>query len=224
MKTNPLSRDIRRALDFDAISELERATGISYKDDEGIVWASMALTHEQRKETDALLHLTRDVNSWSQSLEEYTDCLLAMGFKEVLRIPFGGDNEAKKDDEFRVYWNNGVLLAFDTYWGCKSVNGGKMYLNYRGPRKALHQCSNGHIQGDSDSSYVWEVSRDCREGIKFAMEEMREQGEILPTWIKRPFLWLLHYQDTKAEGYDYNKINEERIAMLPQHVREAITP
>ena len=54
------------------------------------------------------------------------------------------------------------------------------------------------------------------------MERMEAAGEFLPTWIKPSFLWLLHYMDTKKEGYSYDAINAERIAMLPPHVQSAI--
>ena len=38
-------------------------------------------------------------------------------------------------------------------------------------------------------------------------------------WKERPWLWLLNYMDSKEEGYDYNAINEQRIAALPTGVR-----
>jgi hypothetical protein len=41
-------------------------------------------------------------------------------------------------------------------------------------------------------------------------------------WIRQPFLWLLHYGDTKVAGYDFDEINQQRIAMFPTEVQEAI--
>jgi hypothetical protein len=36
-------------------------------------------------------------------------------------------------------------------------------------------------------------------------------------------MWLLHYMDTKVKGYDYKAITADRIAMLPEDVRTAIS-
>lgn len=71
---------------------------------------------------------------------------------------------------------------------------------------------------------VWSGNHDCREAVKLKITNMINKGVFLPKWKEQPFLWLLHYMDTKTKGYDYKKINEERIAMLPQYVRDAITP
>jgi hypothetical protein len=65
---------------------------------------------------------------------------------------------------------------------------------------------------------------DCRVGVKFQINELERTGTFLSPWLKRSHLWLLHHDDTAASRYDYQKINEERIDMLPSFVREAITP
>lgn len=71
---------------------------------------------------------------------------------------------------------------------------------------------------------VWVGDHDCREAVKTNILGLIDNGVFLPKWKKRPFLWLLHYMDTKTEGYDYEAITNERIAMLPEDVRKAITP
>jgi hypothetical protein len=55
------------------------------------------------------------------------------------------------------------------------------------------------------------------------IDKLKRNGEFLPKWVERPFLWLLHHGDTQGE-YDYDEINEERISKLPKHVIDAITP
>lgn len=69
---------------------------------------------------------------------------------------------------------------------------------------------------------VWVGDHDCREALKMNVTNLIHNGVFLAKWKKSPFLWLLHYMDTKTEGYDYEKINAERIAMLPEYVRNAI--
>lgn len=71
---------------------------------------------------------------------------------------------------------------------------------------------------------VFVGSCDCREALRFRTAKLEQEGTILPVWEFRPWLWLLHHGDTKVEGYDHKKITAERIAMLPEYVRKAITP
>jgi hypothetical protein len=62
------------------------------------------------------------------------------------------------------------------------------------------------------------------EAVKFRIAEMEKDGKFLSKWIEQPFMWLLHYQDTKVQFYDSGKINRERIKLLPRQVRRAIDP
>lgn len=214
MSTNP---EIKAALEFDALHEAEKITGTYYKEDESAVWLSMAIAQRQREQTNALLFLNNDTNSWTQTAEEFFAVLKSMGFDLVLREDIPGTK-----DHFSIFWRNGVLLDCDTFRDGKSINGGKAYFNYRGPRDALNQCSNG-LASKENGEYTWHCARDIREGLRFALQECESQGEILTKWVKRPFLWLLHYNDTKGK-YDYDAINEARIAKLPKEIQEAITP
>lgn len=69
---------------------------------------------------------------------------------------------------------------------------------------------------------VWSGDHDCREAIKFNIKEMVENGTFLKKWIQPPFLWLLHYEDTKVPGYSYVDITNERISRLPVDIQEII--
>jgi len=69
---------------------------------------------------------------------------------------------------------------------------------------------------------IYAGHHDCREAVKHNISKFLENGTFLKTWKERPFLWLLHHADTKDKGFDHEKINQERIAMLPQDVQDAI--
>lgn len=69
---------------------------------------------------------------------------------------------------------------------------------------------------------VWVGNHDCREALKTNISNMFDNGTFLTKWKERPFLWLLNYMDTKTQGYNHKQITNDRIAMLPNHVREAI--
>lgn len=203
-----MKNELTKALDYDGLAEAEKLTGNSYKEDANVVWLGMGLMHRQQEEKDALLFLNRDTNSNKQTISEFFDILKDIGFVEVLKLPIPGT-----EDHFHVFWKSGLLIRLDT-WNNRCVNGGDVYFNYQGNRSDLHHASNGLVAGTDD---VWGGYRDIREGFRNFLDI---PGKFLAPWVKKPFLWLLHYQDTKVEGYSYEKINAERIDMLPAYVRE----
>ena len=69
---------------------------------------------------------------------------------------------------------------------------------------------------------VWSGDHSCGEAIKFKISELQKNGTFIKKWIKPPFLWLLHYMDSKNEGYDHEKITMDKINKLPKEVIEAM--
>lgn len=75
-----------------------------------------------------------------------------------------------------------------------------------------------------DREAVWAGDIDCREAIRHRIRELERTGTFVTPWKFRPFLWLLHYEDKRTSHKYYKQINEERIAILPEFVQQAITP
>lgn len=209
-----MNEEISKALAFDPIATAERLTGLDSHTEDSVVFLGMFLAQEQGKKKAELLRANRDT-CMQNNLIQQIEAIEGMGF----RLLCSGDVPGT-DDKWRIYWREGVLLFFDSYWGDKSMNGGNAYFNYCGPRDAM-KCSNGHV-GEIDGQPVWAGNIDAREGLRHYLDALSEVGTLLPVWIERPFLWLLHYQDTKVPGYDYKAINAERIAMLPAEIQKAI--
>jgi hypothetical protein len=69
---------------------------------------------------------------------------------------------------------------------------------------------------------VWSGDHDCREALKNNINLLAENGEFLKKWIDPPFLWLLHHGDSKEPGYDFNEINNRRMELLPDYVKQCI--
>ena len=211
------TQKIEEALRFDALLHAEEITGKSYKTDGDTEMLGVALhmSHGQQKRT--LLKNAGDAY-WAMPMSEWVALVESMGFERIFSMAI-----PDTPDFFYMWWKPGILLKADTYNGPDGLNGAMAYFNYKGPRSAMFKCSSGHA-GTVDGEEVWEGSVDAREGFRFAMDRMQAAGEFLPVWIGNPFLWLLHYMDTKKEGYSYEAINAERIALLPPHVQSAIKP
>lgn len=226
---------LREMLTFDPLAEAERITGQSYKDNEGMNAATglgMALMWEHAAQKNAVLTARGDT-TFSNKLERYQAIIEANGFEHVLRVPF---QHYDTPDALMVYARrDGLLLAFDTFSDESTVNGGHLYYNWR----PSPQCAADHEywgitspggwkradgrDGPITEDDVWRGNHDCREALIYNIDRLTANGEFVSPWIERPFIWLLHYGDTKQD-YDYDAINAERIAMLPSWVREMIGP
>lgn len=84
---------------------------------------------------------------------------------------------------------------------------------------------------------IWVGNFDCREFLRRKVEALRSRGELLKTWAKRPFLWFLHYNDTRCPScnsdhnrcicypafkYDYKAITQKRIEMADPRLAEIV--
>ncbi len=220
---DPLGKLLR----FDPLAEAERLTGTSIHDPapDGQMNAATALgfvvmqSHAAAKE--AALRARGDT-LFSNELGRYLGIIEAAGFEQVLSVPF--QHYPDHGDRYFIYARrDGLLLAFDTFGGEKTVNGGKVYYSWR-PSEAAREnpwayTSSGGYRGD-----VWQGDHDCREALIYNLDRLAANGEFVCPWVERPFLWLLNYAEPKVEGYDYHAINRERIAALPPWVREFIGP
>ncbi len=232
--------EIGEALSFDALREAEILTGKSYKDDKDVATLGLVLANKHNEKKDALLYLTQDTR-FDMTLEEAIAIFESLGFKLVY-----SDKIENTGDIHRIFWNEkGLLLTCDSYYGDKKINSGHVYFNFQGNREAMFKCSNGFagIIGSSfttknpleipddvynkaleDGNVVWSGNFDVREGLRYTLKMMEDNGKFLKQWIHRPFLWLLNYKDNNKGENSYKAINKSRIALLPEHVRKAITP
>ena len=173
-----------------------------------------------------------DDTTFSETLENYQRIIELEGFKRVLDVSFNSARDGSTVVEhFFIYFKHdeGVLLVFDTYNGTK-VNGGSFYYNWRpafdpgtSGQPYPRVTSNGGYTKDGEG-WVWAGDHDCREAVRFHLRRLRQYGAFVTPWRAQPFLWLLHYMDTKTPNYDYRAITAARIALLPVGIQEAIGP
>ena len=214
---------LEQLLKFDPLSHAEDITGHSIHEDGGFKNPAVALGFLLMQENNAAKEralVARGDTTFGDALSRYLEIIVGAGFERALELPFLSSYASEK--YFIFARRDGLLLSFDTYNG-KSVNGGKVYYNWKPENfenSHFRLTSSGHLSKDG----VWIGDHDCREALLFNMGNLSANGKFVAPWVERPFLWLLHYQDTKADGYSYDDINNERIAMLPEWVREMISP
>lgn len=156
---------------------------------------------------------------FSNGLAFYRDVLVYLGFEEVLTV-----DRATNGHLFIFAHRDGLLLKFDTHhmFDVEHVNGASVYYNWKpnDEKEGWHYVSSGH----GSAPGIWIGDHDAREKLIAKLDGLRKNGSFITPWFERPFLWLLHYDDPKAPGYDYRAINRERIARLPDWVREFVGP
>lgn len=211
-------------LNFDGIAFAEKLMGVSYKENEDAAKLGMFMSISGNKIKKNILE-DLDDTAFGTSLDEYLRIAQEEGFEIVLKEPFlgrGFNGKSVKETLFILFHKaDGILLRFDTYQG-NGVNGGDFYYNWipKGEHNWKVLSSGGYSKIDGE--LIWIGHHDCREALRCHISKLRDYGTFVPSWKEQPFLWLLHYMDTKDPGYDYKKINAERIAALPKFVQSAI--
>jgi hypothetical protein len=219
--------ELAKLLMYDPLHEAGRATGRDYKEDPATetLGVLMYLSHSDAKRQ--ALTATEDT-TFSEPLGNYIRLITAEGFALVLDVPFVGSEN--RDEHFYVFFHarDGILLKFDTYG--QHVNSGNFYYNWKPSfdvdaepdKKPQGLTSSGQYTRDTDGRYLWAGHHDCREAVRLHVRRLRHFGEFVTPWRRSPWLWLLHYMDSKVPGYDHAAITKERIALLPVEVRTAI--
>ncbi len=211
-------------LKFDAFDTAMKLTGVSYKESEATSAIGVGLFIGANNLKRQVLSSLDDTH-YLTTLTEYLRIAKEEEFEIVLEVPFLGYDH--KQESLFVLFNkaDGILLCFDTYGG-KKVNGGHFYYNWipNGSwREASCFTSSGGFH-EIDGHLIWSGDHDCREALRAHLAGLRDHGKFVTPWKDQPFLWLLHYMDTKVEGYDHKAITESRIGQFPDEIKNAIRP
>jgi hypothetical protein len=221
------AESVAAMLRFDALAAAEVATGKSYKDDAATGVLGL-LGHMAACEAREKALLDADVTVLSNEVARYERILLAEGFSLVHGEPFLGTGyaatggEAETPEVLCLWWHpDGLLLRYDTFGGAGyHVNSSTVYFNWRSTVAAdwhrIERFSGHWKEGVAVGSF------DAREGLRLSLHSLRSRGGFVSPWIERPWMWLLHYMDTKAEGYSHEAITGRRLTALPEHVLAAI--
>lgn len=202
---------VEAALNLDPIELWEKKTGKNYKENTDEDNCDMLKTAIVANETRRYI-LDADGDSYyGMPIVAYELLIGSLGFRKVYDKKFQYENY-KFSDNNRIWVNNdlGIVLHYDTYRG-ETVNGGNFYYNWRPNVKDYYKyTSSGSFRGP-----VWVGYHDCREGIKFNINRLIKNGDLVTPWVYTPFLWFVTYADIKAD-YDYKEINKTIIASAPE--------
>lgn len=246
-----MDKELKNILDRDPIYELEKVFGREkVRNDKDFSSMVLGYSLDVFKIKDEALKIRKD-STFNTNLNEYFNIISELGFEKVLELPFYS-NTWKQSDTYYIFWHSdGILLSFDTYNGNlnggKFYYNWKPNRRYYKENPSILSSYTSYIEDNTgyptyDEWYgetknqakidLWNEKwqqealiigdHDCREAIKFKLANLREFGDFVVSWKKSPFLWLLHYEDSKADRYDYKKINRERISMLPKYVQEGV--
>jgi hypothetical protein len=169
METKNIDNQIEEALKYDALSEAEKLTGKSYKEDEKTKAIGLLNFIQLNQRKNQLLSLTDDT-MFDETESEYMRKVTDFGFKEVLLIPF--INKEGIEERLHIMWHEeySILLCWDTFtwkddgsWAKAgeevpppSINGGNFYFNWAPNEFGDYPDggSNGVIgNGDKNSTY-----------------------------------------------------------------------
>lgn len=205
---------IKEHLEFDALHVAGQMTGKSYKDDSETESLGIGLLIAANRNREQVLRKSGDTYM-GMAFAEFLRVAEAEGFAILSQERIEG---ADYPDTFAILWkaSEGLLMRAESYWGGESTSSASVYFNLETdgfPARGSGGLCDGAFIGDFD----------CREGLRYTLAEMRNQGRFLPRWRRRPFLWLLNYAESRTNQQDYRAINEQRIALLPEDVRRAIT-
>lgn len=158
------------------------------------------------------------------SVDGYLEIAKEEGFQVILILPFVGDENAQEKFYILFHKEYGALLVFDTSEGVR-INEGILYYNLKLPcYEHSEYFGSGEWYGKQE--YIWIGGCHVRGGLRLrlCLKNLRDLGQFITPWVKRPFLWLLHHADEEIPNYDYKVINQQRISQLPEEVQKVICP
>lgn len=138
---------------------------------------------------------------------------------------------------FFIFWKNGILLQFDTYFN-DQVNSATFYTNWKINKNSINNrsdyTSSGHFLEYEEAleNYIWVGNWDARDRLVKTVIDLENHGTIFSPWLENPVRWLLNYKEynrvhgTKKDFEDFQerakRLTLERASQFPTHVKECI--
>jgi len=228
--TATMNQEFDNMLNFDPIDFAEKLTGNSYKDDNDTANLALGIAIQHNAQKSEMLAAAGD-STFSNEIGQYIRIIEDIGFECVASIPFVGkspwEDERKETLYLYAHRDLGILLKFDTFNG-DHVNSGNFYYCWKPNdcenHKWMQMTSSGTLREDENGEKYWVGYHDCREAIRYHINQLKKAGTFIQKWPKnnKAWLWLLNYMDTKNPDYNYKEINQSRVKLMPEWVQEMI--
>lgn len=217
-------------LRFDGLGAAESVTGKSYKEDKATETLGLFLHMKNVEEKRAELTL-RDDTHYSSSFADLLRIYGELGFEQIHSHQIENIDAENRDDQFICLWHpSGVLATAESYsWIAAhekpTVNRATIIFNIDAELLWKIPMSGSIVDG------ITVGDLDVREGLRHYWAKLKGHGPFVRPWIKRPYLFLVDYAQSRQtpQGYpdssEYlHKITESVIATFPESVRKDITP
>jgi hypothetical protein len=205
--------EIIDALNYDAISEAEKKSGVSYKESDAVGWMALRDLLSRNREKREMQNQANDT-TFGMSMESYLDNLKDFGFEIIYSKEFPSDN-CEKDIHYILFHKEyGVLVNTDTYGVSRNsatavfnfkITGVENWNNLR--HVGLSGCIDCH------------TSFDARESIRLKINSCLQNGKFTKEWDKKPSLWLLNHKDS---GNNHKEISKNIISQFPDDIKVMI--
>lgn len=221
-----MNDDLDKLLQYDPLAEAEKSTGKRWTESEFTAMLGMANALDHNAKKDAALR-ARDDTVHSDTPSRYLDIANAIGFREVLYLPFTGKDGQKEG--YVILWHDayGILLDFDTHHG--HINCATFYFNWKPEDGSFPSGCSGHFTGDT-KPYTLIGFQDAREALRYHVQVLADSGDFVLPWVENPVLWLKHHADEQRnDQLDFEtqcaelyRLTSERWAKLPPEVLRVV--
>ena len=238
----------KEAIKFDPLAVADEAVEKGYLTKEQGEAVGLVMMHQRGDILRRCAEATNDT-FYGIPYDVFKEILAAEDFVEVFKSEYESV-DGNQREEFAIYWNNGVILSCESYHG--TLNNAEMYFNWQTDAvEKLPGWVSGYwyVKGDDWSSrdvdfmkrseegkLIWIGYIDVRVQFRAKLDEFHRDGMFLTNWVKKPFVWLRTYADSKLdprissvgirskEEYEIERmvterINKERFDALPDYVR-----
>lgn len=217
-----MNEELDRVLNYDSLSEAEKLTGLSYKEDEQTRNIGLVAHLINGKEKEKLLRANDDT-TFSETIGNYRRIIERIGFKQVYEEEYTNIRFETQEHIYIHYHDDGLLLTWDTFHGKR--NSAHVAFN-------LERNNNNYppVSCSFNDKLIMGGELDAREGIIHNLNKLRNAGKLLKPWMFHEFCNLRVSADysedddflSKENSIKLHNITMKRYNKLPGYVKDVI--
>jgi hypothetical protein len=215
---NPIEKAINKEFNLSIFERAAEITGSR----EGKATDSVAfvILQQNMADKDALLSVSHDT-IFNSPVDYYLEVAFSLGFLPVY------SEDIKGETLFVLYRKPGILLKFYTFRG--KVGGGRFCYNWapNDYQEYLEAIIRGEFitsSGAWTKEGMWAGYHDCREGLRFHINQFERFGKFIEPWVVYPYFSLCICYDEpglslEEEWAIIDKIQATRWQKFPDYIK-----